>query len=161
MEVFSSIPGYFLIMAIIVFVEPNWMVFAIIIGATRWVGIARLTRGEMIKIRESGYIESARALGVHPWLIFWKHALPNALGPLPYAITFGIANIIIVESTLSYFGIGLPADSISWGNFLSGFKSNPSAWWIALIPGLVIFLCILSLHVIGRALDSKFNPKGR
>ncbi len=159
-EIFSVIPNYFLILALVAFVEPNWFFFAFLIGATSWVGIARLVRGEMIKIRSTGYIESAEALGISKRRIFIKHAIPNALGPLPYAFTFGIASIVVVESTLSYFGIGLPADSLSWGNFLSGFKNNTSAWWVALFPGVMIFLTILSLHITGRWLDTKFNPKG-
>ena len=159
MEIFSSIPGYFLVMGVVVFIESNWFVFAVIIGLTRWVHIARLIRGEMISIRSKGYIESALALGLSQWQVFLRHALPNALGPLPYAVSFGIASIIMIESTLSYFGIGLPADSISWGNFISGFKNQPSSWWIALIPGLVMFLTILSLHVMGRSIDKRYNPK--
>ena len=159
MEVFSSIPGYFLVMSIIIFVEPGWFVFALIVGATRWVDLARLVRGEVIKVRASGYIESAKALGVSQSNIFFKHALPNSLSPLPYALTFGIAGVIVIESTLSFLGVGLPADSMSWGNLLSGFKNNTSAWWIALIPGSFIFLTICCLHVIGRRLDEEFNPR--
>jgi len=159
METFSSIPTYFLILAFVVFVKPNWLLFAFIIGATSWILVARLIRGEMIKVRNSGFIESARAMGVPELSILIKHALPNAMGPLPFAITFGIAGIIVVESTLSYLGVGLPADTLSWGNFLSGFKNNTSAWWIAVLPGIVIFLTILSLHILGRQLDDRFNPR--
>lgn len=158
-EIFSAVPIYFLILALVAFIEPNWLLFSFLIGATSWVGIARLIRGEMIKIRAAGYIESAEALGLSKGRIFIWHAIPNALGPLPYALTFGIASIVVVESTLSYFGVGLPADSLSWGNFLSGFKNNNAAWWVAFFPGLMIFLTILSLHITGRWLDQKFNPR--
>ncbi|MDA0194217.1 MAG: ABC transporter permease [Bacteroidetes bacterium] len=156
-ELFSSIPGYFLILTIITIVEPSLLSFSLIIGITSWVSIARLIRGEMIHVRNAGYIESARALGFSQTRIFFTHALPNSLGPLPYAFTFGLAGIMIVESTLSYFGIGLPADLLSWGNLISGFKNNTTAWWVAAIPGSIIFLTILSLHIVGRWVDEKMN----
>ena len=156
-ELFASIPGYFLILTIITVVEPSILTFSLIIGITSWVGISRLIRGEMIRVRNAGYIKSARALGLGKTRIFFTHALPNSLGPLPYAFTFGLAGIMIVESTLSYFGIGLPADILSWVNLISGFKNNTISWWVAAIPGSVIFFTILSLHVVGRWAAEKMN----
>ena len=158
-EIFSSIPTYFLVLAILSLFNPGWILFVTIISLVSWFGIARLVRAEMIKIRNAPYIEVARTIGLSSWRIFFKHALPNAVGPLPYAITFGIGSIMILESTFSYFGIGLASEHTSWGTILSGFKENSSAWWIAFFPGLLIFINILSLHNVGRWLDRAFNPQ--
>ncbi|MEQ9424446.1 MAG: ABC transporter permease [Cyclobacteriaceae bacterium] len=158
-EVYSSIPRYFLILAVIAFVVPSWTVFALIIGLTSWIRIARLTRGEMIKVRNSQFIDSARALGVSRTRLFFIHALPNALGPLPYEFTFGLAGIMVVESTLSFLGLGLPADVVSWGSLLADFKKFTSAWWLAVFPGATLFITILCLHSVGKWVDAWVNPK--
>lgn len=159
-EIMNSIPTLFLIISVSAIVtRPSIFVVMVIIGLTAWTGIARFTRAELLRIRNLEYIEAAKALGFTQFRILLKHAIPNALSPVLIALAFGIANSILVESVLSFLGIGVPAETITWGSLLSQAQQTPGAWWIAVFPGLAIFLTVTVYNLVGEGLTDALDPK--
>ncbi len=160
LEVVLCIPPLVLILALIAIVErPTiWHVMAVL-GVTGWTSIARLTRAEFIKLRESEFVTAARALGSSPLRIMFRHILPNALAPVLVPITFGIASAILLESALSFIGWGGTAPS--WGKLLSAARSNLQMWWLIVFPGAAIFLAVLAYNLIGEGLQEATDPRLR
>lgn len=159
-EIVVSIPQLFLIISIAAVVsKPSIFIVMMIIGLTSWTGIARFTRAELLRIRNLEYIEAASALGYKEFRIIIKHALPNALSPVLIAIAFGIASAILIESTLSFIGVGVPAETITWGSMLSSARQDAAAWWLAIIPGFAIFITVTVYNLIGEGLTDAMNPK--
>ena len=155
-ELINSIPTLLLILAVVaVLPHPSIFYVMIIIGLISWTGIARFVRAELLHIREQSYIEAARSLGLPERRIFLKHALPNALGPVWIAIAFGFAGAILAEATISFLGIGLAAEDVSWGSLLRSARSNVSAWWMAIFPGIAIFITVTIFNILGEQLKSK------
>ncbi len=155
-ELINSIPTLLLILAVVaVLPHPSIFYVMIIIGLISWTGIARFVRAELLHIREQSYIEAARSLGLPERRIFLKHALPNALGPVWIAIAFGFAGAILAEATISFLGIGLAAEDVSWGSLLRSARSNISAWWMAVFPGIAIFITVTIFNILGEQLKSK------
>ncbi len=151
-EIINSIPGLLLLVALLaIFAEPSIYTIMIIIGCIAWTGIARYMRGELIKIRNLSYIEATEAMGFNAFRILMKHAIPNALGPVAIAIAFGMAGAILTEATLSFIGIGGGADQVTWGSLINEARKNISAWWIAIIPGIMIFLVITCFNILGES----------
>jgi len=159
-EVVVSIPRLFLIISIAAVVaKPSIFIVMMIIGLTSWTGIARFTRAELLRVRNLEYIEAANALGYKEFRIIVKHALPNALSPVLISIAFGIASAILIESTLSFIGVGVPAETITWGSMLSSARQDTTAWWLAIIPGFAIFVTVTIYNLIGEGLTDAMNPK--
>jgi len=159
-EIFDSIPALLLIITISsLFVEKSLPLVMIIIGCLVAPHIARLTRAEFLRIRNLEYVQSARALGYRDVRIILKHILPNALSPLLVYIAFGVANAILAESSLSFLGIGVPADTVTWGSLLSSARLDYTAWWMALYPGLAIFITVAMYNLIGEGIRDALNPK--
>lgn len=158
-ELLSSIPRLILIICLASFVKPSIIILILLIGFTYWIEIARLTRGELLKIKSLHYIEAGRALGLTDFRLLFRHALPNALPAILVAFTFGVANLLALESTLSFLGIGLPPDYISWGRMIAGIRFNLSAWWLAVFPGIYLCFTVLALQTCSNYLIKKFNPK--
>jgi peptide/nickel transport system permease protein len=161
-ELVLCIPTLVLLLALESLLEkPSiWHTMAII-GCTQWTSIARLARAEFLKLRESEFVMSARALGVKPGRIIFRHILPNALAPILVPITFGIAGAILIESALSYLGFGPPPPNPSWGQLLSEGRSNMQMWWLILFPGLAIFFTVLAYNLIGEGLQESTDPRLR
>lgn len=149
-ELISSVPGLVLILLFASLTRPSVLVLIIIVGLTYWTEPARLIRAEMLRIRAQSYIETARALGASDWHIWWRHALPNALPPVVVAFAFGVGRLMALESTLSFLGIGIPPDIPSWGRLINGMKSNVEAWWLVVVPGIVLCLTVLALQSIAN-----------
>ncbi len=160
-EVVMCIPTLVLILALLAIIEKPtiWHVMTVL-GVTGWTGIARLTRGEFIKLRQSEFVTAARALGAGRLRIIFRHILPNSLAPVLVPITFGIASAILAESGLSVLGFG-PAATISWGTVLHGGKEALAKWWLVFFPGLAIFLTVLSYNLIGEGLQEATDPRLR
>jgi len=158
-EILMTIPTFFLIITIVAVVKPHIFWVMVIIGATAWTGIARLIRAELLKIRNLEYIEAAQALAYPELRTMFRHAMPNALSPVLIAIAFGIAVAILVESTLSFLGVGTAADTITWGKLLAASRQSASAWWLAIFPGLAIFLTVLIFNLIGEGLSDALDPR--
>lgn len=160
-EVMISIPTLFLIIAIVAIGKPSLMLVMLVIGATTWTGIARFVRAELLRIRNLEYIEAAHALGYSEWRTIFRHAIPNALSPVLIAIAFGIASAILTEATLSFLGIGVPAETLTWGALLSAARAKPTAWWLAIFPGLAIFVTVTVYNLLGEGLTDAMDPRLR
>jgi peptide/nickel transport system permease protein len=161
-EVTMSVPTLVLILALLSIIErPGIYHLMAVIGLTRWESIARYTRAEFIRLRVSDFVVAAQALGA-PWhRIMLRHILPNALAPALVAITFGIAGAVLLESALSFLGFGSPASTPSWGRVLESWRTNRECWWLAVFPGLSIFLTVLAYNLIGDGIQEATDPRLR
>ena len=149
-------PVFFLILSVIAVLGPNIFNVMVIIGATSWMGTARLVRAEVLSLKEREFVLAARALGASHALIIFRHLVPNAMGPVIVNAVLGLAAAVLVESGLSFLGIGVQPPTPSWGNLLSDGKGVLGvAWWLTFFPGVMIFLTILSANTLGEALQSK------
>ena len=161
-EIMMAIPTFFLIITISAFVEhPSVFYIMAVIGLTGWVGIARFTRNEFVTVRQVEYVTAAEALGANPFRIMFRHMLPNAMSPIIVSVVFGIAGAILVESGLSFLGIGVPADVVTWGSILNEARGNTFAWWLAVFPGCAIFMTVLAYNLLGEGLRDAFDPRLR
>lgn len=158
-ELIQSVPRLLLVLSLATFVKPSLTVVIGLSAFTYWPTIARLVRSEMLKIKQLPYLEAVRALGLTNRQIILKHALPNALTPVIIAFAFGISNLMALESTLSFLGIGIPVEVPSWGRVFNDFQDNLSAWWLALFPGLVLCGVILSVQTVAQLIIRVINPK--
>ena len=160
-EVMLTLPTFFLLITIAAMFPPSIFLTMAIIGLTGWVGIARFTRGEFLKIRNLDYVTAALALGVSTRKIMFRHILPNALAPVLVSVVLGVAGAIILESSLSFLGIGVPAEAVTWGSILNEARSATFAWWLALFPGAAIFITVLSYYLVGEGLRDALDPRLR
>lgn len=160
-ELWAAIPGFFLILTAAAFFPPSLFFIMIIIGLTSWVGIARLTRSQFLQVRSYDYVSAARGLGYSNSRIMFRHILPNAVGPILIPAAFGVAGAILAESGLSFLGVGVPAEAITWGSLLAGARSNAAAWWLVLMPGLAIFVTVTLYNLLGDGLRDALDPKLR
>ncbi|MFH1755202.1 MAG: ABC transporter permease [Candidatus Latescibacterota bacterium] len=159
-EIVMCFPFFFLILAVIAFLPPNIFNIMIVIGITRWTGIARYARGEFMRLKNQEFTEAARALGVTDRKIIFKHILPNSLAPVLVSATFGIANAILIEAALSFLGLGIQPPMASWGGILSLAKQYIEvAWWLATFPGLAIFLTVTAYNILGEGLRDISDPR--
>lgn len=159
-EVFTSIPGLLFLLAVLAIVKvSSIMIVMIVIGLLKWTSIARYIRSELLAIRELEYIKAAQAMGFSEFRTIWRHALPNALGPVLIAIAFGIASAILLEATLSFIGIGGGPDEMTWGRLLAEGRLKASAWWLAIIPGVAIFVTVTIFNLIGEGLTDAMSRK--
>jgi peptide/nickel transport system permease protein len=158
-EILISVPRLLLIMSIVAIAKPSIMLVMVIIGATSWTGIARFTRGELLRVRNLEYIEAAQSLGYSEFRTIFRHAIPNSLAPVLIAIAFGVAGAILTESFLSFLGIGVEAEVATWGKLLSLARKNFSAWWLALAPGFAIFITVTIYNLMGEGLTDALDPR--
>lgn len=160
-EVVMCVPALVLILALIAILEETtiWHLMAVI-GVTRWTSIARLARAEFLKLKQMEFVAAARAMGTRWYRIVFRHILPNALAPVMVPITFGIAAAILVESTLSFLGVGTPPKT-SWGRLLNEGKEHLEMWWLIVFPGTGIFLTVLAYNLIGEGIQDATDPRLR
>jgi peptide/nickel transport system permease protein len=159
-DIMLAFPSIFLLLTIQVMLTPNIYNVMAVIGLTSWMGVARLVRGEYLRIRELQYVEAARAIGCSNARIIWRHILPNASGPIIVAGTLGMAGAILTESALSFLGLGVQPPMASWGNMLMDSQAYMrDAPWLAIIPGILILLTVLSLYFIGEGLREKLDVR--
>ncbi len=158
-EIMNSIPNLIFLLAILAIIEKRSIVnVMIIIGLISWTGIARFFRSELLRIRSLDYIEAARSMGFADVRILMRHALPNALTPVLISVAFGIAGAILAEAALSFLGIGIPTSDVTWGKLLNLSRDNISAWWMAVFPGMAIFITVTIFNLIGEGLTDALNP---
>ncbi|MFT7120550.1 MAG: peptide/nickel transport system permease protein [Neolewinella sp.] len=149
-ELFVNIPGLVLLIALLAIINrPSIWVVVVIIGVLRWPTVARYLRAELLRIRRLPYIDAARVSGIPKWRILFRHALPNAIGPLMIVAIFGLGGAILLEAFLSFLGIGIPVDQITWGSLLRQSRQHPGAWWLALFPGLLLTGTVLAANSLG------------
>lgn len=158
-EIINSLPIFLVILSIAAISRPSFSTLVLIIGFSSWTGIARFTRAEFLKVSKLDYIQAARSLGLTNRKIIFRHALPNAIGPALVAIAFGIAGAILTESGLSFIGVGVPPEIVTWGKILSEAKQSASSWWLVVFPGIAIFLTVTMYNLIGEGLRDALDPK--
>ncbi|MDD5730832.1 MAG: ABC transporter permease [Candidatus Omnitrophica bacterium] len=152
-DIMLCFPTFFLILAIAAFLESSIFNIMAIIGLTGWMGPARLIRGEILSLKEREFIQAEKALGASNYRIITKHLIPNAIGPVLVNATLGIAGAILLESGLSFLGLGVQPPTPSWGNILMESKSTLGvAWWITVFPGMAILITILGFNFISEGL---------
>lgn len=158
-EVFAAIPVIFLLIAFVAFYGRNLYLLMMIIGATGWVGYALFIRAEFLKLRRQDFVQAARACGLPLRSILFKHMLPNGVTPILVSASFGVASAILMESTLSFLGLGL-VEEPSWGQLLEQARGVGGSfyWWIALYPGLAIFLTVFAYNLVGEAMRDAIDP---
>jgi peptide/nickel transport system permease protein len=159
-DIMLCFPTFFLILAVIAFLEQSIWYIMIIIGLTGWMGVARLVRAEVLSIRERDYVMAVRALGASDMRIIFRHILPNAMSPVLVSATLGVAGAILTESALSFLGIGVPPPTPSWGNILTSGKDYIEfAWWLTLYPGLAITVTVLAYYLVGEGVRDALDPR--
>jgi len=158
-DIMLCFPSFFLILAVIAFLEPSIWNIMIIIGLTGWMGVARLVRAEFLSLRERDFVLAIRSLGASDSRIIFRHILPNALSPVLVSAALGIAGAILTESALSFLGIGVQPPTPSWGNMLiAGKQTLGTAWWLSVFPGLAILLTVLAYNLLGEGLRDALDP---
>lgn len=159
-DIMLCFPTFFLILSTIAVLGPSIWNIMIIIGVTNWMGVARLIRAEILSLKEREFIEAARAIGASDLRIITRHLIPNGIGPVLVSATLGVAGAILLESGLSFLGLGVQPPSPSWGNILTEAKSTLGiAWWITVFPGLAILITVLGYNLLGEGLREFFNPQ--
>ena len=161
-EVVICFPSFFLILTIVAFVGPSIFNIMVVIGVTGWTGVARLVRGEFLRLNEQEFVLAGRALGYSPLRIIFRHVLPNAMAPVLVSATFGVAGAILTESGLSFLGFGITVPKPSWGGILaSGRDAIFRAPWLIYFPGFAIFLTITAYNLVGEAFRDAADPRLR
>lgn len=159
-DVMLCFPSFFLILAVIAFLEPSLVNIMVVIGLTSWMGVARLVRAETLTLRERDFVAAARMAGSGPLRILSRHILPNALAPVLVAATLGVAGAILTESALSFLGLGVQPPAPSWGNMLmEGKDLLQAAPWLSIYPGLAILVTVLGYNLLGEGLRDLFDPR--
>ncbi len=159
-EVMYCFPTFFLVLAVLAFVQPSIYNIMIVIGVTGWPGIARLIRGEFFKLRDQEFVAASQVSGASAARIMFRHILPNAIAPVLVSVTFGIASAILVESSLSFLGFGVPPYEPSWGGVLSQAQDFIDiAWWLTISPGAAIFITITAYNLVGEGLRDAIDPR--
>jgi peptide/nickel transport system permease protein len=165
-DVFLSIPLLPLLLVLTAIVAASsskaalsFWVIVVIIGALSWMGVARLVRASFLSLREREFAEAARAVGNNDGRIIFRHLLPNAIAPIVVQGTLDVANVILIESGLSFLGLGIQPPTASWGNMLSDAQANLQiAWWAAVFPGLCILVTVLAINYMGDGLRDALDP---
>ena len=159
-DIMLCFPAFFLILAVIAFLEPSIWNIMIVIGLTGWMGVTRLVRADFISLRERDFVRAAQAIGANDARIIFMHILPNALASILVAATLGIAGAILTESALSFLGIGVQPPTPSWGNILTAGKDNIDiAWWLSLYPGLAILITVVGYNLLGEGIRDASDPR--
>jgi peptide/nickel transport system permease protein len=155
-EILQAIPTILWLLGLIATTgQMSILGLTLFIGLISWTTTARLVRGEIMRIRQLEYMETAQVLGFSHARILLRHALPNVLTPVLIALAFGIAHCILLEATLTFIGLGLPIELVTWGSMLAEARNNPAAWWLVVCPGFMIFITVYSLNRLGEALNEK------
>jgi peptide/nickel transport system permease protein len=155
-DILLSVPRLILLLVCAALWAPGTATVVAVLVATGWMGVARIVRGEVLGVRSRPYIEAASALGVPSWRVLFRHALPNAIGPAIVATTLGVGNAILLESGLSFLGLGIQPPAPSWGNMIAGGRDLiVTAPWVAISPGIALAATVLACTLLGDALRDR------
>ncbi len=161
-DIMLSIPTFFLILAVIAFLGPSIFNIMIVIGLTSWMGVSRLVRAEFLSLKEREFVLAAKGLGARDIRIIFRHIMPNSLTPVIVSFILGVGSAILIESALSFLGIGVQPPTPSWGNILTSGKDNIEvAWWLSVFPGLAILITVLTYNLVGEGLRDALDPRFR
>lgn len=159
-DIMLCFPTIFLILAVIAYLEPSILTIMIVIGVTSWMGVARLVRAEILSLKERDFVLIAKVYGAGTFRIIFKHLLPNALPPILVSASLGLGQAILIESALSFLGIGVQPPIPSWGNILiEGKETLEVAWWLSVFPGFAILITVLAFTLLGETLQEILNPR--
>ncbi|MCG7867720.1 MAG: ABC transporter permease [Candidatus Thiodiazotropha taylori] len=157
-EIFEAVPTLFLLLTFVAFFGRSLYIMMVIIGITSWPGFARYVRAEFLRLRKQDFVQAAEAAGLPLPSILFRHMLPNGMGPVLVAASFGVASAILAEATLSFLGLGL-VDDPSWGEMLNqAVQSSRFNWWMAAFPGGAIFFTVFAYNLIGESLRDAIDP---
>ncbi|MCB9914319.1 MAG: ABC transporter permease [Planctomycetes bacterium] len=161
-EIVLCFPAFFLILMVVAYTDPSVVppiiAIVVVIAMVRWTGVARLARGEFLKLRDQEFVVAARALGFSSRRTIFRHILPNAMGPLLVSGAFAVASGILTESALSFLGYGIQHPVPSWGSLIVESRSAEH-WWIQVFPGFAIFITVLCYNLVGDAFRDALDPK--
>jgi peptide/nickel transport system permease protein len=164
-EVVHSIPTVLLLVTILSVIAPQGylavLTMTVVIGLVRWTDVARLVRGEILRVKALDFVQAARAQGASDSRIIFRHVLPNAINPVLVSATFALASAILIEGALSFLGFGIPDDMASWGGLLNEVRGNIEAWWLAIFPGTAIFVTVTAFNVLGEGVRDATDPRLR
>lgn len=159
-DIMLSIPSFFLILAVIAFLTPSIINIMIVIGLTSWMGVTRLVRAEFLSLNDREFVLASRTLGAKNARLIFTHLLPNSLTPIIVSAVLGVAGAVLMESGLSFLGLGVQAPQASWGNILTDGKEYIQfAWWLSLFPGLAILITVLGYNLLGEGLRDALDPR--
>lgn len=159
-DVMLSIPTFFLILAVIAFLTPSIWNIMIVIGLTSWMGVTRMVRAEFLSLRNREFVMASQTLGAKDGRLIFRHLLPNSLTPIIVSSVLGVASAVLIESGLSFLGLGVQAPQASWGNILTDGKEYIQfAWWLSLFPGLAILVTVLGYNLLGEGLRDALDPR--
>ncbi|MCI0548814.1 MAG: ABC transporter permease [Candidatus Rokubacteria bacterium] len=155
-------PRFFLLLAVLAFLQPSIWTIMTVIGVTGWMSVARLVRAEFLSLREREFVIWSESVGASAVRVIARHILPNAMAPILVAMTLGIPAAILTESGLSFLGLGVQPPFATWGNILNdGKDSIEIAWWMTVYPGLAILITVLSYNLLGEGIRDALDPRLR
>jgi peptide/nickel transport system permease protein len=159
-DVQLAFPLVLLAIAVVGVVGPGLWTIVAVLGITSWVEYVRVVRAETMSLRERDFVQGAHATGVSPLGIVFRHVLPNVASTISVLASFGVARAIILESALSFLGLGVPAEIPSWGRMLAdGRQYLDTAWWLGFFPGIAISLTVLAVNLFGDGLRDALDPR--
>ncbi len=159
-DVLLSMPTIFLLLALAAFLKPTVFTITLIIGLNSWMSVARMVRGQVLSLKQQEFILAARAMGADDRRLIFRELLPNAMAPVLVAATLNVATAILLESSLSYLGYGIQPPTASWGNMLNNAQTYVLyAPWVAIYPGVMITLTVLSFNFAGDGLRDALDPR--
>ena len=161
-EIMMCFPSLILILALIAYLGRSIWIIMLVIGVIGSPDVARLVRGEFLRLRNSDFATAAKATGLSDVRIMFRHILPNAMAPVLVNATFGVAGAILVESSLSFLGLGVRPPTASWGEILSQSQNYVDfAWWLVIFPGAAIFITVTAFNLVGEGFRDAMDPKLR
>ena len=161
-DVLYSLPFMFFVILLMVFFGRHIFLIFVAIGAVNWLDMARIVRGQTLSIKRKEYIEAAHACGVSSWGIIRKHVIPNTLGPVIVYMSLTVPQVILLESFLSFLGLGVQEPMTSWGVLISeGARSMTIAWWMLVFPAVFLAVTLFCLNFIGDGLRDALDPRDR
>jgi peptide/nickel transport system permease protein len=159
-DLFLAFPRIFLVLLLTSVSSPSLTLVMLVLGLTGWMGVARLVRAEVLSLRERDFVAAARGLGLGPWHLAWRHLLPHVLPVVVVAATLRVGNIILLESFLSFLGLGAQEPTVSWGAMIDqGRGYLLEGWWLATFPGLAITLTVIGYNLLGDGLREILDPR--
>lgn len=161
-EIMMCFPTFFLILAVLAFLPPSIYNIMIVLGLTGWTGIARLVRGEVLRVKNLDFVKNAKVSGVKTRRILMEHILPNSITPALVSATFNVASAILVESSLSFLGFGVQPPTASWGSIIqvaNTYVLTPSGRWLTVYPAVAIFLTVTAYNLLGEAVRDAADPR--
>ncbi len=161
-DAFLSLPWVPLLVTLSALFRPSTPALVLILAASAWMTISRLTRAELLSLKDREFILAARAIGQSPFAVFWRHLLPNAFTPVLVQTTLLVGQVILAESSISFLGMGIQPPTATWGNLVAEGRDSISwAWWIATFPGIAISLAVVSFNLLGDGLRDVMDPRTR